>query len=82
MAIDKMNQRQRIINLLQKKEVQAHVQEKIRRGREDAKVTIGRAAELFDIRPTKLRELDELLKPGRSKEAASGQRQYSLTRAK
>ena len=79
MAIDKMNQTQKIRKLLQNEEVQVRVQEKIRRAREDAKVTIGRASELFDIRPTKLRELDELLKPERSKEAISGQRQYSLT---
>lgn len=79
MAIDKMNQRQRIKKLLQDEEVQARVQKNIRRGQEDAKVTIGRASELFNIRPSKLRELDELLQPERSKEAGSGQRQYSLT---
>jgi len=79
MAIDERNQQHRIRKLLQDEEVQARVQENIRRGREDAKITIGRASELFDIRPSKLRELDELLKPERSKEAASGQRQYSLT---
>ena len=79
MAIDKMNQRQRIRKLLQDEEVQARVQKNIRRGQEDVKVTIGRASELFNIRPTKLRELDELLFPERSKEAANGQRQYSLT---
>ncbi len=79
MAIDERNQQHRIRKLLQDEEVQARVQENIRRGREDAKVTIGRASELFDIRPSKLRELDELLKPERSREAGSGQRQYSLT---
>ena len=79
MAIDKMNQRQRIRKLLQDEEVQARVQKNIRRGQEDVKVTIGRASELFNIRPTKLRELDELLFPERSKEVTSGQRQYSLT---
>ncbi len=69
----------RIRKLLQDEEVQDRVQENIRRGREDAKVTIGRAAELFDIRPSKLRELDKLLQPERSKDTGSGQRQYSLT---
>ncbi len=78
MAIDERNQQHRIRKLLQDEEVQARVQENIRRGREDAKVTIGRASELFDIRPSKLRELDKLLQPERSKEASSGQRQYSL----
>ena len=53
MAIDKMDQTQKIRKLLQNEEVQVRVQEKIRRAREDAKVTIGRASELFDMRPTK-----------------------------
>lgn len=78
MTIDERNQKQRISKLLQDEEVQARVQENMRRGREDAKVTIGRASELFDIRPSKLRELDKLLQPERSKDAGSGQRQYSL----
>lgn len=79
MAVDEINQRQRITKILQEKDVQFRVQENIRRGQEDVKVTIGRASELFHLKASKLRELDDLLMPGRSKDTGSGQRQYSLT---
>ncbi|HCI80954.1 MAG TPA: hypothetical protein DHW02_14835, partial [Ktedonobacter sp.] len=80
MAVDEINQRQRIKNILQDAEVQFRVQENIRRGQEDVKVTIGRASELFHLKASKLRELDDLLMPGRgrSKDTGGGQRQYSL----
>ncbi len=54
MAMDNRNL-QRIKVLLQDTEVQVRVRENIRKGGEEAKVTIGRAAELFDIKPSKLR---------------------------
>ena len=81
MAVDEINQRQRIKKILQEKDVQFRVQENIRRGQEDVKVTIGRASELFHLKASKLRELDDLLMPGRgrSKDTGGGQRQYSLT---
>jgi len=78
MAVDEINQRQRIKKILQEEDVQFRVQENIRRGQEDVKVTIGRASELFHLKASKLRELDDLLLPGRSKDTGSGQRQYSL----
>lgn len=81
MATDDRNP-QRIRMLLQDAEVQGRVRENIRKGQEETKVTIGRASELFSIRPSKLRELDELLQPKRSTGTETGQRQYSLTELK
>ncbi len=67
---------QKVKILLQDAEVQGRVRENIRKGREETKVTIGQASELFDIKQSKLRELDALLQPGRL--AGTEQRQYSL----
>lgn len=69
----------KIRKLLQSEEVQKRIQENIRKGGEDAKVTIGRAAELFGLKQAKLRELDKLLNPERSGDNPIGQRRYSLT---
>lgn len=67
-------------NLLQEETVQRRIQENIERTRSEARVTIGRAAELFDTSEAKLREWDRigLVRPVRSKDSATGQRQYSL----
>src|SRR5438874_12728208 len=78
MPVDDRNL-QKIRTLLQDVKVQARVRENIRKGQEEARVTIGRASELFGIKPSKLRELDELLEPKRSTGTETGQRQYSLT---
>lgn len=77
----------KIRELLQRKDVAERVLENIQKGRKEARVTIGRAARLFDLRETKLREWERqyrLLTPARSKdtdtpdERQTGQRQYSL----
>jgi GGDEF domain-containing protein/DNA-binding transcriptional MerR regulator len=77
MIIDDRNP-QKVRILLQDAEIQGRVRENIRKGREEAKVTIGRASELFTIKPSKLRELDALLQPDRLAGIEPGQRQYSL----
>ncbi len=70
---------EKIRNLLYDPAVQQHIRENIERTQQEARVTIGRAAELFSISEAKLREWERigLLKPVRSKEK-TGQRQYSL----
>ena len=72
------NNRQRIQRYLQDEEVQARIREQIERGREEATVTIGRAASLYGFRESKIRELEAegLLNPMRND--SKGQRQYSL----
>ncbi len=63
---------------LQDTETQSRIQQSIQRGRLDATVTIGRVAQLFDLKESKLRDLESrgLLNPLRSKEN-TGQRQYT-----
>jgi DNA-binding transcriptional MerR regulator len=62
---------------LQNEEAKARVLQNMQRGREEATVTIGRAARLFNFTENKLRDWENLglLKPLRSKDIA-GQRQY------
>jgi DNA-binding transcriptional MerR regulator/GGDEF domain-containing protein len=78
MAIDK-TVIEKLRDFLQDKTVQQHILENIQRTQTEARVTIGRAAELFDFSEARLREWDRLglLRPVRSKDT-SGQRQYSL----
>src|SRR6266700_7291137 len=72
------NNRQRIQRYLQDEEVQARIREQIERGREEATVSIGRAASLYGFKESKIRELEAegLLNPMRNDN--KGQRQYSL----
>jgi len=64
---------------LEDTEAQQRVREDIARAREDATVTIGRAAELFDFSESQLRDWESkgLLNPRRSKDKG-GQRLYAL----
>src|SRR5262249_3705497 len=64
---------------LQTKDAQERIEQYIRRGRSEARVTIGRAARLFNFSENQLRdwEVRGLLNPLRSKDT-TGQRQYSL----
>ena len=68
---------QDIKNYLQNEEVKERIRYNMQRGREEATVTIGRAARLFSFTENKLRDWENLglLKPVRSKDI-SGQRQY------
>ncbi|GHO94483.1 hypothetical protein KSF_045310 [Reticulibacter mediterranei] len=68
--------RQRVLRHLQDEEVQARIHSTIERARNDATITIGRAAELFGFKESKLREMQSLnlLNPIRKE---SGQRQYT-----
>ena len=70
--------RQDIRNHLQNEDVKKRILQNIQRGREEATVTIGRAARLFNFSENKLRDWENLglLKPLRSKDVA-GQRQYT-----
>src|SRR5947199_10305786 len=63
---------------LQSEDVQERIQQYVQRGRSEATVSIGRVAQLFQLKESKLRDWETrgLLKPVRSKEI-SGQRQYS-----
>ncbi len=69
---------QDIKNHLQNEDAKKRVLRNIQRGREEATVTIGRAARLFNFSENKLRDWENLglLKPLRSKDVA-GQRQYT-----
>ncbi len=72
--------RQRILQYLQDEEVQQRIREDIQRSQEEATVTIGRAADLFELlNESKLREMEVigLLKPMRKEN--KGQRQYALS---
>jgi len=72
--------RQRILQYLQDEEVQQRIREDIRRTQEEATVTIGRAADLFELlNESKLREMEVigLLKPMRKEN--KGQRQYAIS---
>ena len=63
---------------LQSEDVQERIQQYMQRGRSEATVSIGRVAQLFQLKENKLRDWETrgLLKPLRSKDI-SGQRQYS-----
>ncbi len=69
--------RQRIVRHLQDEEVQARIHSTIEQARSDATITIGRAAQLFRFKESKLREMEGLglLHPIRNKDG--GQRQYT-----
>lgn len=64
---------------LQTKDAQERIEQHIRRGHSEARVTIGRAARLFNFSENQLRDWESrgLLKPLRSKDT-TGQRQYSF----
>jgi DNA-binding transcriptional MerR regulator/GGDEF domain-containing protein len=64
---------------LQQDDVQARIQQSITNSRDGATVSIGRMAQLFHMKEAKIRELDarRLLKPSRTKESSTGQRQYA-----
>jgi GGDEF domain-containing protein len=68
--------RQRVLRHLQDEEVQARIHSTIERARNDATITIGRAAQLFGFKESKLREMEslKLLDPIRKD---GGQRQYT-----
>src|SRR5437868_7111878 len=63
---------------LQSEDVQDRIQQYVQRGRSEATVSIGRVAQLFQLKESKLRDWETrgLLKPLRSKDI-SGQRLYS-----
>ena len=63
---------------LQRKDAQERIQQTIERARAEATVTIGRMAQLFHMRESRIRDLEDrhLLSPWRSKDT-TGQRQYS-----
>ncbi len=63
---------------LQSEDVQERIQQYMQRGRSEATVSIGRVAQLFQLKESKLRDWETrgLLKPLRSKDI-TGQRQYS-----
>jgi GGDEF domain-containing protein len=63
---------------LQSEDVQERIKQYMQRGRSEATVSIGRVAQLFQLKESKLRDWETrgLLKPLRSKDI-SGQRQYS-----
>jgi hypothetical protein len=64
---------------LQRNDVQARIQQSINDSREGATVSIGRMAQLFHMKESKIRDLDArgLLNPSRTKESNTGQRQYA-----
>ncbi len=65
---------------LQDTEAQERIHQSIQRGRLEATVTIGRVAQLFNLKERKLRDWETrgLLTPLRSKEnTGTGQRQYT-----
>lgn len=63
---------------LQSEDVQERIQQYMQRGRSEATVSIGRAAQLFQLKESKLRDWETrgLLKPQRTKDL-TGQRQYT-----
>jgi hypothetical protein len=67
---------QRVLRHLQDEEVQARIHSTMERARNDATITIGRAAQLFGFKESKLREMEslKLLNPIRKE---GGQRQYT-----
>src|SRR5713226_5309476 len=69
---------EKIKKYLQDTEAQKRIQQSIQRGRLEATVTIGRVAQLFHLKESKIRDLEArgLLNPLRSKDN-TGQRQYS-----
>ncbi|HLQ30958.1 MAG TPA: MerR family transcriptional regulator, partial [Ktedonobacteraceae bacterium] len=69
---------EKIKKYLQDTEAQKRIQQSIQRGRLEATVTIGRVAQLFHLKESKLRDWETrgLLSPLRSKDI-TGQRQYS-----
>ncbi len=73
-------QHEDIRRYLEKANAQKRVQEDMKRAREEATVTIGRASELFGFSESQLRdwEMRKLLQPRRSKEN-KGQRLYDIT---
>jgi GGDEF domain-containing protein len=75
--------RQRIQRYLQDEEVQKNIARTIRQRREQATVSIGRAAQLYNFNESKLREMETigLLKPMRrdGNTSSKGQRQYPLS---
>jgi len=73
-------QHEDIRKYLEKADAQKRVQEDMKRAREEATVTIGRASELFGFSESQLRdwEMRKLLQPRRSKEN-KGQRLYDIT---
>ncbi len=73
--------RSRIKTHLERKDVQERILQYIKHGRSEATVTIGRAARLFDFSESNLRywESLDLLRPVRSKDTVTGQRQYSFS---
>src|SRR5579863_3858268 len=70
---------ERLKKYLQEEETQARIQHSIKAWPAGATVSIGRAAQLFDLKESKIRDLETrgLLNPVRTKEA-TGQRQYSF----
>jgi len=63
---------------LQREDAQERIRQSIKHARAEATVTIGRMAQLFDMRESRIRDLETkgLLSPWRSKDI-SGQRQFS-----
>lgn len=63
---------------LQREDAQERIRQSIKHARTEATVTIGRMAQLFDMRESRIRDLETkgLLSPWRSKDI-SGQRQFS-----
>ncbi len=63
---------------LQRKDAQERIQQSIEHARAEATVTIGRMAQLFHMKESRIRDLEDrhLLSPWRSKDT-TGQRQYS-----
>ena len=66
---------------LSSQDAQERIHKYIKHGRSEATVTIGRAARLFDFNESNLRywESLDLLRPVRSKDTVTGQRQYSFS---
>src|SRR5215467_15395603 len=65
---------------LRRKDAQERIQQSIEHARAEATVTIGRMAQLFHMKESRIRDLEDrhLLSPWRSKDT-TGQRQYSPT---
>jgi GGDEF domain-containing protein len=65
---------------LRRKDAQERIQKSIEHARAEATVTIGRMAQLFHMKESRIRDLEDrrLLSPWRSKDT-TGQRQYSPT---
>ena len=63
---------------LRRKDAQQRIQQSIEHARAEATVTIGRMAQLFHMKESRIRDLEDrhLLSPWRSKDT-TGQRQYS-----